>query len=99
MDLQAAIDAPRFAGYSFPNSFEPHETHAGLLKLERLLPDATRDALTALGHRVEWWPERTWLAGGVCAVVADRGSGLLLGAADRSEEHTSELQSLMRISY
>ncbi|MFN4090387.1 MAG: gamma-glutamyltransferase family protein [Alphaproteobacteria bacterium] len=82
MDLQAAIDAPRFASYSFPSSFEPHDHHPGLLKLERLLPDATAEALTALGHRIEWWPERHWLAGGVCAVVADRASGLLLGAAD-----------------
>lgn len=82
MDLQAALDAPRFASYSFPSSFEPHDSHPGLLKLERALPDATADALTALGHRVEWWPDRTWLAGGVCAVVADNASGLKLGAAD-----------------
>src|SRR3546814_7371363 len=32
-------------------------------------------------------------------VLADRDMGLALGAADRSEAHTSELQSLMRISY
>ena len=82
MDLQAALDAPRFASYSFPSSFEPHDSHPGLLKLERLMPDATADALTALGHRVEWWPDRTWLAGGVCAVVADNASGLKLGGAD-----------------
>ena len=82
MDLQSAIDAPRFASYSFPSSFEPHDDHPGLLKLERLIPDATAEALRGLGHRVEMWPEQTWLAGGVCAVVANRDRGLLLGAAD-----------------
>src|SRR3546814_2688145 len=30
---------------------------------------------------------------------ADRVEGCLLGNGERSEEHTSELQSLMRISY
>src|SRR3546814_9499738 len=33
------------------------------------------------------------------AAVADIGGGRKAGAVDRSEEHTSELQSLMRISY
>src|SRR3546814_9484668 len=32
-------------------------------------------------------------------IVADPDSGEALGGAARSEEHTSELQSLMRISY
>src|SRR3546814_2660941 len=31
--------------------------------------------------------------------VADRGNGVPPAERDRSEEHTSELQSLMRISY
>ena len=82
MDLQSAIDAPRFASYSFPSSFEPHDDHPGLLKLEGRMPAATADGLARLGHRVETWPEMTWLAGGICAVIADRGKGLLLGAAD-----------------
>src|SRR3546814_3695834 len=33
------------------------------------------------------------------AVLAQEGVAVLVGACDRSEEHTSELQSLMRISY
>src|SRR3546814_7211129 len=33
------------------------------------------------------------------AVCAAAGTGTILGLRDRSEEHTSELQSLMRISY
>ena len=82
MDLQSAVDAPRFASYSFPSSFEPHDDHPGLLRLEGRIADATAGELGRLGHRVERWPDATWLAGGVCAIVADRRRGLLLGAAD-----------------
>src|SRR3546814_2844660 len=31
--------------------------------------------------------------------VLDRTKGMMISSGDRSEEHTSELQSLMRISY
>src|SRR3546814_4159950 len=38
--------------------------------------------------------------GSSCAPVADRRDApIAVGAAKKSEEHTSELQSLMRISY
>src|SRR3546814_3167006 len=48
-----------------------------------------------LGDRVE--PDPRIFAGGVDG--GGRVVGLCLAAARRSEEHTSELQSLMRISY
>ncbi len=34
MDPQSAIDAPRFANYSFPGSFEPHPYYPGRLYIE-----------------------------------------------------------------
>jgi gamma-glutamyltranspeptidase / glutathione hydrolase len=82
MDVQAAIDAPRFASYSFPSSFEPHDYHPGLLKLEDRLPKETGAALEKLGHTIEWWPDFTWLAGAVCMIVAERDTGLRVGGAD-----------------
>src|SRR3546814_10475716 len=36
---------------------------------------------------------------GLASSLAIRGDGRKFGEAERSEEHTSELQSLMRISY
>src|SRR3546814_8698286 len=39
------------------------------------------------------------LAGRAIDTRGERTTGTVLGAAARSEEHTSELQSLMRISY
>jgi gamma-glutamyltranspeptidase/glutathione hydrolase len=82
MDVQAAIDAPRFASYSFPSSFEPHDYHPGLLRLEDRLPKETGAALEKLGHKVEWWPDFTWLAGAVCMIVAERDTGLRMAGAD-----------------
>jgi gamma-glutamyltranspeptidase / glutathione hydrolase len=82
MDVQAAVEAPRFASYSFPSSFEPHAYHPGRLNLEGRLARDTGTALRDLGHKVEWWPDWTWLAGSVCTIRADRKSGVLHGAAD-----------------
>jgi gamma-glutamyltranspeptidase / glutathione hydrolase len=82
MEPQEAVEAPRGASYSYPGSFEPHSYHPGLLYLERRIDQSTGDALGRMGHKVDWWPEWTWLAGSVCTVVADEQSGVLKGAAD-----------------
>jgi gamma-glutamyltranspeptidase/glutathione hydrolase len=82
MDIQPAIDAPRFATFSFPASFEPHDYHPGLLRLESRIEKPVGDALAALGHRVEWWPEWTKAAAVVCAIKADSATGLISGGAD-----------------
>lgn len=82
MDPQQAVEAPRFATYSFPDSFEPHGYQPGLLKLESRLPRATGDDLAGRGHKVEWWPDFVWRAGAVCMVHADPDSGLKTAAAD-----------------
>ena len=82
MEVQEAVEAPRVASYSYPSSFEPHAYHPGLLNLESRIDKATGDALGRLGHKIEWWPDWTWLAGAVCTVVADQESGVLKGGAD-----------------
>ncbi|MCB1738886.1 MAG: gamma-glutamyltransferase [Gammaproteobacteria bacterium] len=82
MGPQAAVEAPRFASYSFPSSFEPHDYHPGLLKIEGRMDPAVGEALTALGHRIERWPDMTWLAGSICMIDADRRRGLLSAGAD-----------------
>ncbi|HEX2830449.1 MAG TPA: gamma-glutamyltransferase family protein [Burkholderiales bacterium] len=82
MDAQAAIDAPRFANYTYPGSFEPHPYYPGRLYIESRVDKATRDQLSDLGHKVYEWPEQTWLAGAVCTIVADHKNGVLHGGAD-----------------
>ena len=82
MDPQSAVEAPRFASASFPSSFEPHGFTPGKLNLEQIIGSETGDCLEGLGHRVEWWDDRIWLAGSVCTILADTKKGFLQGAAD-----------------
>jgi gamma-glutamyltranspeptidase/glutathione hydrolase len=68
MPLQEAIEAPRLASRSFPDSFWPHAYSPGKLEAERRIPKETRDALVGMGHEVAEWPDWEWRAGSVCAV-------------------------------
>ncbi len=75
MPLQQAVEAPRVASRSFPDSFWPHVFAPGKLEVERRIPADVRDALTARGHDVAEWPEWEWRAGAVCAVrIAEDGA-------------------------
>jgi gamma-glutamyltranspeptidase/glutathione hydrolase len=81
-DLVSAIEAPRFATYSFPSSFEPHEMFPDRVMLEGRIPHATVSALRDMGHDAEAWPDFTFQCGGVCAVLHHEPSGLMVAAAD-----------------
>jgi gamma-glutamyltranspeptidase/glutathione hydrolase len=82
MNPQVAAEAPRFASYSFPDSFEPHDYFPGRLQIEGRFDPKLGDTLKSYGHDVQWWPGETWRAGSVCSIRADRRSGLLVGGAD-----------------
>src|SRR3546814_6957090 len=58
-------------------------------------------ALERAGGRISWRGsgDKHKAGGFDCLAVGCRGIACLLCKDDRSEEHTSELQSLMRISY
>ena len=80
MTPQAAVEAPRVATYAFPGSSHPYEMHPARLNVESRIAEATRAALTARGHDVRLWPERTWLAG--CVEMVRQDGALLRAAAD-----------------
>ncbi|MFC4276450.1 gamma-glutamyltransferase family protein [Achromobacter aloeverae] len=82
MDVQQAIEAPRFATFSFPSSFEPHNAMPGRLMIEDLVDRAVGEQLAAIGHTVKWWRDRSWRAGAMCAVRHDLVSGIRWGGAD-----------------
>lgn len=82
MELQQAIEAPRFATFSFPSSFEPHNAMPGRLMIEDMVDHSVGDELKALGHAVQWWAGRNWRAGAMCAVKYDQQTGIRWGAAD-----------------
>jgi gamma-glutamyltranspeptidase/glutathione hydrolase len=86
MDLQAAVEAPRFASLSFPSSSSPHEYRPGRLLVEGSLHADVHTGLARLGHQVEAWPETGpdyfQNISAACAVRADLTTGVLQGAAD-----------------
>lgn len=87
MPLQDAVEAPRVASRSFPDSFWPHVFAPGKLEVERRVPAATRAALAARGHDVVEWPDWEWRAGAVCAVRIAEDGARWAGADPRRGSH------------
>ncbi len=82
MDIQQAVEAPRFITRNFPDSFEPHAYYPGRVALEQSIGRSTGDALAGMGHQVNWLPDLSLKTAGVCAISADLEGGKLHGAAD-----------------
>jgi gamma-glutamyltranspeptidase/glutathione hydrolase len=82
MDPQSACEAPRFASYSWPESALPHSYRPGVLCVEADVGPGVGDALASLGHRVEWWPARKYLAGSVTTIRCDLTTGVKWAGAD-----------------
>ena len=90
MDAQQAIEAPRIAGWNFPNSFWPHTYFPGLLTVEGRIEDNVIEDLKGCGHEVkvldDWaggWGDNV---GGPCAIQVDQESGALTAGADPRTE-------------
>jgi gamma-glutamyltranspeptidase/glutathione hydrolase len=81
-DLQAAIESPRFASYSYPSSFAPFEYYPGRLAVEARIPEAVIAELARRGHEIQRWPDWIWTAGAVCAIDVDKKRGLIEAGAD-----------------
>lgn len=82
LDVQAAIEAPRAASYSFPGSGDPHSYTPGVVRLEARAGREVASKLTAKGHLVDMWPAWSGVAGSVGAVRAETASNLYFGGAD-----------------
>jgi len=80
MEVQEAIEAPRFSSVHFPSSFFPHHAKAGGLRVEGRISAAARHALSARGHRIE--VEDDWVAGDVLCIRVDAARGVLHAGAD-----------------
>ncbi len=90
MNVQEAIEAPRFGTFSYPDSFYPHAYHPGRLNLEARIPGAIGEELAARGHDVEWWPDWTRVAGNVCTIqVVPETESLEAGADARAEAYAA----------
>ncbi len=80
MNLQEAIEAPKFSSAHFPSTFFPHRRSPGVLRIESRIDENIRAALEARGHKVKLRP--AWSEGRVLAVEIDRERGLLRGGCD-----------------
>jgi gamma-glutamyltranspeptidase/glutathione hydrolase len=84
-DIQEAIEAPRINSLHPYSSFDNHESEPGVLEIENRVPQATRDELTARGHRLKVVGPYG-VSTGVVAVGVDARSGTLRGGADIRRE-------------
>ena len=82
MSTQDAVEAPRFASHSFPNSFEPHDYLPGRLTVEGRVPEAVTGDLAARGHDVERLDDWSHRTAGMCAIELDLETGIMEGGAD-----------------
>lgn len=91
MDVQDAIEAPRFSTAHFPTSFYPHDAVPGLVRVEDRISEAVRDALRARGHTVQVNP--AWTEGDVLGIRVDAEHGVLHGGADLRGEQSKRMPS------
>ncbi len=80
MNLQEAIEAPKFSTAHFPSTFYPHNARPGVLRIEARIEERVRAELTSRGHEIEVRPP--WSEGHLLAVELDRARGVLRGGAD-----------------
>ncbi|WP_157098623.1 gamma-glutamyltransferase family protein [Novosphingobium rosa] len=83
--LQQAVEAPRINSLHFHGSFSIKKDEPGKLEIENRIPQATRDALTARGHKLDVLGPYAISTGIVAAGVVP-GFGTLRGAADVRRE-------------
>ena len=87
MEIQQAIDAPRFRCLTWPDSFSPHHSEPGVVELEATLYDEIAGDLEGLGYQVRRWPDWDNHFGAVGAVMHDSGS--LIAGSDPREATTA----------
>jgi len=80
MNIQQAIESPRWSSRSFPASPFPHTMYPGDMSVEARIPEATREALSAKGHKLRVAPP--WSLGSNAGIVIDANTGVLSAGAD-----------------
>lgn len=80
MNVQQAIEAPRWSTRSFPASPFPHTMYPGEMTVESRVPESVRQALIAKGHKLKVTGD--WSMGNNGAIVVDLKTGLLSAGAD-----------------
>jgi gamma-glutamyltranspeptidase/glutathione hydrolase len=80
MNIQQAIEAPRWSSRAFPASPFPHTMYPGDISVEARIPEATRQALISRGHKLRIAPP--WSLGSNAGIIVDLTTGVLSAGAD-----------------
>jgi gamma-glutamyltranspeptidase/glutathione hydrolase len=80
MDVQQAIEAPRWSTRSFPSSPFPHTMYPGELSVEDRVAQSVRADLVRKGHRL--FVTGPWTMGSSAAILIDPVTGSLSAGAD-----------------
>jgi gamma-glutamyltranspeptidase / glutathione hydrolase len=80
MNIQQAIEAPRWSTRSFPASPFPHTMRPGDMAVEARIPEAIRQVLIARGHVLRVTPP--WSLGSNAGIIIDPATGVLSAGAD-----------------
>jgi gamma-glutamyltranspeptidase / glutathione hydrolase len=80
MNIQLAIEAPRYATRSFPASPFPHTMYPGDLSVEATIAEPVRQGLLARGHKLQ--VGRAWSMGSLAGIIVDPKTAVLSAGAD-----------------
>jgi gamma-glutamyltranspeptidase/glutathione hydrolase len=82
MNVQQAIEAPRWTTRSFPASPFPHTMYPGDLSIESRISDTVKSALAAKGHKFPQRPSGPWSMGSLAGIIVDGKTGFVNAGAD-----------------
>jgi gamma-glutamyltranspeptidase/glutathione hydrolase len=80
MNIQQAIEAPRWTTRSFPGSPTPHTMYPGDLQVEDRIPQSVRADLLRRGHKLS--VSGAYSIGSNAAIVSDAAKGIVAAGAD-----------------
>jgi gamma-glutamyltranspeptidase/glutathione hydrolase len=80
MNVQQAIEAPRWSTRAFPASPFPHTMYPGDLSVESRIPEPVQKELAAKGHKLR--VAAPWSLGSNAAIMVDLKRGILSAGAD-----------------
>jgi gamma-glutamyltranspeptidase/glutathione hydrolase len=80
MNIQQAIEAPRWTTRAFPASPFPHTMYPGEMAVEDRVPENVRNDLIARGHKLR--VTKAWSQGSNAGIIIDAKTGVLSAGAD-----------------
>jgi gamma-glutamyltranspeptidase/glutathione hydrolase len=82
MDLQTAVEVPRFRSLHGPEPHFPQQMLPGQVRAEPRIAPETIKALEGMGHKIKTEPDWAEPSGGMVIIVRDDKTGVLSAGAD-----------------